>query len=833
MATSTSTRPPPNSWRRITGALAVSLFLSFFLAAGASQDASAQTTLTFPPTPPLKPVGGAGPGAGTSDQMMVQATELHYDYANQRVAAVGNVQIYYAHSTLEADRVVYNQKTKRLHAEGNVRLTEADGKVTYGDIMELGDNYRDGFVDSLRLDAPDRTRFAATSGERSGGNYTVFQNGVYTACEACRDDPKRPPLWQVKAARIIHDQGEKMIYFEDARIEFSGIPLAYMPFFSAPDPTVKRKSGFLMPLAGSSSRYGVAVEIPYFWAIAPDMDATFSPRLTTQQGPLLQAEFRQRLENGAYSIRASGIEQLNRSAFAGSDGDRNFRGSLESSGLFNLSEKWVWGWDAVLPTDKAFYQDYGVFHFGPSLDPLKTSYTEGISQAFLAGRGDRSYFDLRSIYFYGFSAADNQGEIPVIHPVMDYTYTFAHPVFGGELGFNTNLTSLTRESASFDAISNAASTSGLCLPTSADPAARTSANCLLRGFPGSYTRFSADVHWKRAITDDFGQVWTPFASVRADVASLSVLNDPGVSNYLPVGDTTPTRIMPTAGIEYHYPFINVQPWGTQTIEPIAQVIVRPNESGIGKFPNEDAQSLVFDDSNLFRVDKFSGFDRVEGGGRANVGLQYTAQFNKAGFVNALFGQSYQLFGANSFAAQDPTNTGVDSGLETNQSDYVARLSYQPDRTYTFTTRYRFDHDTFDVKRFEAEGRATYDRWTAMLLYGNYDAQPDIGLLHRRQGIYGLGNVKLTSNWALFGGARYDLEENKFAGTQIGVGYVDDCLILAVNYITDYTYSSTPTVIDNRIMLQLSLRTLGGTALSQSVGGATGTTSSGVGSVFGH
>ena len=180
--------------------------------------------------------------------MLVQADEINYDYANERVSAVGNVQIYYSGSTLEADRVIYDQKTKRLHAEGNVRLTEPDGKVTYGEILDLSDDYRDGFVDSLRLERPEQTRIAATRADRSGGNYTVFQNGVYTACEPCKDDPKKPPKWQVKAARIIHDQGEKMIYFEDARLEFFGVPLAWLPYFSAPDPTVKRKSGFLMPL---------------------------------------------------------------------------------------------------------------------------------------------------------------------------------------------------------------------------------------------------------------------------------------------------------------------------------------------------------------------------------------------------------------------------------------------------------------------------------------------------------------------------------------------------------------------------------------------------------
>ena len=212
--------------------------------------------------------------AGAQKQMLVQANEINYDYNNKRVAAVGNVQIYYGGSTLEADKVIYDQTTKRLHAEGNVRLTEVDGKVTYGQIMDLSDDYRDGFVDSLRLDAPDQTRMAAARAERSSGNYTVFHSGVYTACAPCRDDPKKPPLWQVKAARIIHDQNEKMIYFEDARLEFWGHPIAYLPYFSTPDPTVKRKTGFLVPSISSSSKYGMALEVPYYWALAPDYDVT-------------------------------------------------------------------------------------------------------------------------------------------------------------------------------------------------------------------------------------------------------------------------------------------------------------------------------------------------------------------------------------------------------------------------------------------------------------------------------------------------------------------------------------------------------------------------------
>src|SRR3984893_16668629 len=105
-----------------------------------------------------------------------------------------------------------------------------------------------GTVSSIRCMSipPTRHEGRRPRADRSNGNYTVFENGVYTACAPCRDDPKKPPLWQVKGARIIHDQTDKMLYFENAQLEFFGVPMAYLPYFSTPDPTVKRKTGFLM-----------------------------------------------------------------------------------------------------------------------------------------------------------------------------------------------------------------------------------------------------------------------------------------------------------------------------------------------------------------------------------------------------------------------------------------------------------------------------------------------------------------------------------------------------------------------------------------------------------
>jgi LPS-assembly protein len=797
---------------RAVASLVFGLAVACALGLATATPAAAQS-FTYNPQPPRV----VPPRVANDGQMLVQATEVDYDYNNSRVSAVGNVQMFYNGTSVEADKVVYDQKTKRLHAEGNIRMTDAEGKITYANIMDLSDDYRDGFVDSLRVDTADATRMAATRADRSSGNYTVFENGVYTACAPCKDDPKKPPLWQVKGARIIHDQNEKMLYFENAQLEFFGVPMAYMQYFSTPDPTVKRKTGFLMPGFSENSTYGYGVEIPFYWAIAPDYDATFSPRIMSRQGVLFQGEFRQRLLNGAYQVRAYGIDQLDPGAFVGQPGDRQFRGGVETKGQFALNDKWVWGWDGVLLSDYYFMSDYRLSQYKDPLASFLSLPTEAISQLYLTGVGNRSYFDARTIYYLSFSGFQQQ--VPVIHPVVDYSNVLNNNFFGGEVSYQTNFTSLTRNDAAFDPITTLANTNGLCTAASADPMARLPTQCLLRGMPGTYTRATAEAQWRRSFTDSAGEIWTPFASIRADAIDADISNQPGVSNFLPVGNTQAARVMPAIGLEYRYPFINVQPWGTTTIEPIAQVIARPNETYAGKLPNEDAQSMVFDASNLFSVDKFSGYDRVEGGGRANVGAQATTQFDRGGTVNVLFGQSYQLFGLNSFAVRDVTNTGVDSGLQNAKSDYVARVNYSPNRTYTFSVRTRMDEATLNINRFEAEGRAAFDRWSVSMLYGNYAPQPELGYLTRREGLLGSASVKLAANWVVSGSARWDLEANKINQYVIGAGYVDDCFVLAANYVTSYSYSAgtTPPVLNHSFMLQLGLRTIANSSAS-----ATGT-----------
>ncbi len=580
--------------------------------------AVAPALLVAAPTPslaqvyynPLPPKPTPPPARSKDDgQMLVQAQEVNYDNVNSLVAAVGGVQIFYNGTTLEADRVTYNQKTKRLIADGNVRMTDQEGRITYAGHLELSDDYRDGFVDSLRVDTADRTRMAATRADRSGGNFTVFQNGVYTACEACKDDPKKPPLWQVKAARVIHDQGEKMLYFESARLEFFGVPMAYMPYFYTPDPTVKRKTGFLMPVFSTNSKYGFGVQTPYYFALAPDYDLTLTPRITTKQGLLMQGEFRQRLINGAYDIRAYGIRQLDKDEFLRAGGPstpgyRDFRGGVETSGRFAHQRQMELGlgWNAglrphVLPGLLAQpLQIAGRGVLGGADRRRLAALSHRRRHAFVLRRANDVFLRLlRGRH----AAADSD------HPPGD---RLRERVQSADVRRRAELPRQPDEpQPRVDLLQSDHRDRPVARSVPADQrrsdGRRRRRTACCAALPATYTRLSGEATWRRSFTDSIGQIWTPFASVRADINHANVKNDIGVTNFLPAGDINAGRVMPTVGVEYRYPFISVQPWGSQTIEPIAQVIVRPNEQKIGQLPNEDAQSLVFDDTNLFSVEQ--------------------------------------------------------------------------------------------------------------------------------------------------------------------------------------------------------------------------------------
>ncbi|MGL4635030.1 MAG: LPS-assembly protein LptD [Beijerinckiaceae bacterium] len=846
-------------------------------------------------------------------RLLVEAKEVVYDNDKERVEARGDVQLYYQGRTLEADRVTYDRKTKRVYAEGNARIIETNGQIVYSDRFELTDDFKDGFIDSLRVVMPDKQRISAARGERIDGETTVFERGIYTACDSCKDNPEKPPLWQVKAARIIAKNSEQMIYYEDARIEFFGLPLAYIPFFSAPDPTVTRKSGILTPRYSRRSNLGFGFSLPIYYAPAPHFDLLWTPTAYSQQGLHNEIEWRHRLETGIYNIRASGIFQMDSGAFlSGPLGPnkttipaptgpndpvwksgipnlsllktekRVFRGNVETTGKFLINKNWHFGWDVNLTTDKFYLGNYRIRSESAQVNYFK----ESVSSVYLRGKTDRAFFDATSMYFQGLTYYDWQKQIPVVHPVIDYNRRFTPDTIGGELALDVNFTSLSRERPDFGALPpanlrfasqengpkgvgsrwfGAGSLFNYSLGNTGyglyqNCAVYTRGNCLLRGIAGTTNRASASLSWRRNFIDPIGQVWTPFVSAQVDVTHYSLNQNNGANtpinntffgnsqqtNFIKDSDTQ-VRAMPTIGLEYRYPFVASYAGATHLFEPIGQIIVRPNEQKIGRLPNEDAQSLVFSDSNLFSINKFSGYDRTEGGVRANVGAQYTATFSNGSYANVLIGQSYHLAGRNSFKAgttladTDLTNVGANSGLDKARSDYVTRFTFAPSRQISFAARGRFDDESLKLKRLELSSTFVTGPLTTNILYARQDAQPDLGFVRRREGVAWSASYALPNNWYVSGNINYDLDRYiydrdlyvtqanpansvKYKDTPfrpnsfgLGISYIDECTTFSFNYQRSTTDNfGARSTAASTFLLRLELRHLGQLNYRQSI-----------------
>ncbi len=836
-------------------------------------------------TPPGRETKNA---PGKPAKMFVEADELRDDTVKNIVSAEGNARIYYKDQSLEADRVVYDRNTGRVYAEGHAKLTERDGTVLHGERFDLTDDFRDGFIESLRADTPAKpykdvygvqlpgapantdttgtvagtykTYFSAPRAERIDGDTTVFDKGTYTACEACKDNPDKPPLWRVRAKRIIHKNDEKMIYFEDSSLEFLGIPIAYVPFLSAPDPSVTRKSGILSPYLADHSSLGVGLGIPIFWALAPDYDLTLTPTYYSQQGFFAEAEWRQRLESGAYYIRTTGISEQNPTDFASApygSGNQSLRGSFESKGQFAIADQWKFGWEFTLLSDKWYLNDYHV----PSQTLSSNYFSETTSTVYLTGQGDRGYFDLRGYSFEGLSSHDIQAQQPLAHPVWDYNKTFdIDPAksfgIGGQAELDFNLTSLSASSASFQAVGprvldNAFNLYDIC--TNYVPGQATG-DCLLRGLGGDYTRVTAEASWQRKYIDPIGEVFTPFAFARLNGESLDInttnsysfASSFGSSTYFNasqsnfLGNNNPNffgEFTPGMGIEYRYPFLAKTSFASMVFEPIIQIVARPNqEIGSNSLVNLDAQSLVFDDSTLFDWSKYSGYDRFEAGTRTNYGAQFTVNFNNGGYANLIGGQSYQLAGTNSYATPDAANVGLSSGLDTRLSDYVSALTIAPNSIFSFVAKARFDVSSLAARRLDLITNYNFGALTGSIQFADYEAQPVIGYDVRREGLSLSSRYKITDHYFTQGNITFDMSRQYYPASLIGnanpgpfaiaasgvsVGYQDECTTLSVNYSSTYSdstkygfYSSTSLNRDQTVLLQLQLRTLGDVKVSQ-------------------
>ena len=542
------------------------------------------------PRPAFAQLGGVLGGGSTTTPLdrnqpvAFTADSFEYDRNAGIVTASGHVEAWQNDHVLRADKVTFDRNTNVAAASGNVVLVEPDGQVLFADYAELTQGMREGVLKGMRALLASNGRLAANGARRTDGQVNELTRAVYTTCNLCKTDPSKPPLWQLRAITATQDLQNQRLEYHDATLDFLGVPVGYLPYFSHPDPSVRRASGWLVPDFGNTSHVGYFFAAPYYWAIDPNQDVTITPKITTGSGEELTADYRRRFNNGVLSIYTGGaFDRGEPQAF------------VFSKGSFNYDDTWRYGFNVNYATSATYLTDFQV----PNYNSVLTS------NAFIEGFGVGSYTKLDAIAYEGLATSITQSKIPFVLPRYEYSFFSEPDALGGRFRFDTT---------DFD---------------------------VLRSQGTDTQRAGASLDWQRPFAGIYGEQYK--VTIHADVAAYqaSALNQQ--PTYGSLSDTTTAHAQPTLAAEMRWPFIRPGgALGSQIVEPIVQLIAAPNAPSFlgGKIPNEDSLDFEFTDANLFAINRYPGIDRFEGGLRANAGLHATWVIGSAN-IDGLVGQSYK------------------------------------------------------------------------------------------------------------------------------------------------------------------------------------------------
>lgn len=730
----------------------------------ACQPALAQQ-LNEPQTPISAP---DAPVPTSDDQIGFAADTLEYNSETEIVTASGNVQLLREGNRLRADKVVWDRNSGKVEAQGNVSVTDPDGNVAYGDRFDVTDSLKDGAVDNMLLVLQSGGRLAAVKGTRTNGVYTL-ERAAYTGCSVEDSDgcPKEP-TWQINAVRVVYDPTRERVTYRNANIELFGLPLIPLPGFSHPVGD-NGGSGLLVPNLRYDRNNGFEVALPYYFKLAPNRDLTITPHVYTDTLPMLETNFRHLYDRGAYQITgyvthgrrvATGESPAGTTA---ADSEKDLRGYLDASGAMQLSPEWSLDGSIRVATDRTFLRRYDISRE----DRLRS--TIGAQRI-----GENSYFSIRGWAVQTLRQGDSQGQTPIALPVIDYRLRMKDPWLGGVLQLQANTLAITR----------------------------TAGQDTQRAFAGA--------EWNLRTLTGLGQEVTFTGYLRGDVYHSSDNALTSVASY--AGDPGwQARGIAAAAVDMRWPFVGKAFGGVQRIAPRVQIVASPHLANLS-LPNEDARAVDLEDSNLFALNRFAGYDRFEDSSRVTYGLEYGLDLPNFS-LSAIIGQSYRLDRQESIL---PDGTG----LSDRTSDIVGRTTIRYKNFVSLIHRYRLDKDNLSVRRNEIDATVGSKKTYAMVGYLRLNRNALTGLedLQDREELRLGGRVQFARFWSVFGSTVVDLTDAKEDPVSIsdgyepvrhrlGIAYEDDCLTLGFTWRRDYQTNGDARK-GNGFQLRLAFRNIG-------------------------
>jgi LPS-assembly protein len=692
----------------------------------------------------------SAPAEAVDERVILEADKVYELSEENSLVAEGNVQALYQGRTLRADRLVYNRTTERVRASGNVVITDTDGSQQFSDEVDVGPSLSDGYAIGFSARLADGASVAANSAIRKEGGFNALDQVVYTSCEVCEKD--RTPTWQIRARRAVLDQESQMISYRDAVVEVAGIPVFYLPYLAHPDPNSDRRSGFLIPNAGLSSKLGAFYKQPYYWAISDYSDLTVAPMVTENVNPVMNFEYRKRFYSGALKIDGSFTQEQDFNGDGEKFGEDKFRGHVFANGAFALRPGWLWGFAVEHQTDDLYDRRYDIDGQNDKRGLYSNQPRRLLSQLYMIGQGDDYYTDVSLLNFQGLRGEDDASRLPVVSPLL-----YAEKNFDlGNLGFaNINLSSAV----------------------------------LTRDIGADSHRVSAGAEWRDFNLLPGGFTFEPFAELRGDYYAL----DEDVS-----GKSDVSRAVGNAGAKLAYPLIRTGEAVDLMIEPAVMAAWGFSNVNDLAIPVEDSLLYEFDESSLFEANGFGNYDLYEGDAKLSAGLTARAIWKNGVELSSTVGRRWR-------SREDPA-FDVGSNLNGKSSDWVASAALDLGPALSLISRVRLDDEDLALNRLDVRVSTSLKRFRMVGQYYKIDERisplgtPD-------EGVYMRGEVQLTDSYSLIFGQLRDITDDIDAKQEIGIAYSDDCarfeLIYSRNELRDRTLGPS-----ENIQFRFTLKSLG-------------------------
>lgn len=714
------------------------------------------------PAPPAPTLSQTDDGLGDQGVYLEADTLVRDDKANRWTAA-GKVEARYQGRTLRSNSLTYDTAAGVVTADGDVQLINADGSAEFAQHMVLDDKMRAGFARVFSAQLPVNqhitAKFAADVAIRRSETVEQLNRAIFTPCPICaKNGASIEPTWSIQADTIIEDHQRHLVYYRNATIRVKGVPVAFTPFLSHPDPDAPRASGLLIPQISITGKRGPSYQQPVLWVSSPSQDLTFSPQINTKVNPFLAMTWRDRFYSGEIDARVGYTYERDFNGNGTKFGPATSRSFILANGQFDLTPDWTWGFTADRTSDPLIFDKYDIPSAYADHGLFMSDSQRLLSQLYVTRQDDNSYLSIAALDVQGLRTTDSNRTFPTIAPLAEFRYDAPSNILGGNLRLIGNAVLLNFDESPV-------------IPT----------------VSGYDDRASAEADWIRTFTTPGGVRIEPFAQGRVDVYGLSNMTTAAKTQSV-------TQGLFTGGVTVSYPLIRQFGSTTIVLDPIAQLALSPDYKVNPAIPNMDDVVFEYDETNLFSPEKFNGFDLYDGGQRLNVGGEASFQWGDGLNANVLLGRTFRAQTTNVF----PTKTGLNS----NASDWVIAADSTPVDGLSFFGR-ALVNDTAGLERLELGANFATTRVNGYVRYLDDNTQITGPVRNFEMG----SETFVTQHWGFDFDAIRDIQVNKWTLVDLGLVYKDDCIKVAVIYRRQNTVVGALGASD-AVFLRLTLATLG-------------------------